>query len=97
MTLRTLVFIMSYLPLLISISSSLPPPLPPLPPLQVIFVFGFIQDHVFCAVHNNEVKYLPSKASDIGLWFGVTAYLFCTHCVVRHDTCMNCRFNLLVM
>ena len=68
-----------------SLPSSLPPILPPtLPPpsLQVVYVFGFIRHHVFCAVFNDEVKYVPSSGTGVALWFGVTAFLFCVHSMV---------------
>ena len=63
------------------------PPFPPsLPastsPPQVVYVFGAIRHHVFCAVYRDEVKYVPSEWQGIALWFGVTAFLFCVHSMV---------------
>ena len=61
-------------------SSLLPPPLP-----QVVYVFGG-QTQVFCAVAGvggQSVEYLPSSWKNVALWFGVTAFLFCVHSMVR--------------
>ncbi|XP_064404830.1 uncharacterized protein LOC135350057 isoform X2 [Halichondria panicea] len=48
--------------------------------MVVVYVFG--GQHGFCAVHDNEVEYLPSSALGLAQWFGVTAFLFCVHSMV---------------
>lgn len=56
-------------------------------PQQVVYVFGFIHHHVFCAVSEGDVRYVPDHGNGIALWFGVTAFLFCVHSMVgwSHD------------
>ena len=48
--------------------------------------------HGFCAVHDNEVEYLPSSALGLAQWFGVTAFLFCVHSMVgsRSNSLLFC-------
>ena len=44
------------------------------------------QTQVFCAVDGvggQSVEYLPSSWKNVALWFGVTAFLFCVHSMVR--------------
>jgi amino acid permease len=50
--------------------------------VAVVYVFGFIRHHVFCAIFNDEVKYVPTSGTGVALWFGVTAFLFCVHSMV---------------
>ena len=55
-------------------------------------MFG-IQSQVFCAVDgvdNQLVEYLPSSWSGVALWFGVTAFLFCVHSMVRYMCVSAC-------
>lgn len=47
---------------------------------QVVYVFGGTNG--FCAIHDNNVEYLPSSAMGLAQWFGVTAFLFCVHSMV---------------
>ena len=69
--------------LLVALLSFTPPPLPPLPS-QVVYVYG--GENAFCAVKGvggQEVRYLPKEAIGVAQWFGVTAFLFCVHSMVR--------------
>ncbi|CAI8048051.1 Proton-coupled amino acid transporter 4 [Geodia barretti] len=50
--------------------------------VSVVYVFGFINHHVFCAVSQGDILYVPAKGTGIALWFGVTAFLFCVHSMV---------------
>ena len=42
---------------------------------------------MFCAVDNvggaGPVEYLPSSWKGVAMWFGVTAFLFCVHSMVK--------------
>ena len=51
---------------------------------QVVYVYG--GENEFCAVkgiNGQHVRYLPKEAIGVAQWFGVTAFLFCVHSMVR--------------
>ena len=55
--------------------------------IQVVYVYG--ASNPYLPVACSAVVYMPPSWEGVALWFGVTAFLFCVHSMVRYKQSMH--------